>query len=149
MDLPTQSLGRLHTPGLFWTRIWRKTILQHLSEGQDLSKIDSSQLPGKYKVWCYHFNLSPRMMWRLKPCEVTASAVSRMEAKADRRRLVMELRDSSDRAVTAANARIVKGRPRKSWAWSRQGGQASDGTTHPSYGPRQAERKGRTWLLLR
>ena len=58
-----------------------KTILRQLSEG--LSKIDASQLPGKYKVWCYHFTLYPRMMWPLKLCEVTSSAVSRMEAKAN------------------------------------------------------------------
>ncbi len=37
----------------------------------------------------------------------------------------------------------------KSWAWSRQGGQASDGASHPSYGPRQARRRGRTLLLQR
>lgn len=58
-----------------------RTILQQLSEG--LSKIDSTQLPRKHKVWCYHFTLYPRVMWLLKLCEVTSSAVSRMEAKAN------------------------------------------------------------------
>ncbi len=87
-------------------------------------------------------------MWPLKLCEVTSSAVSRMEAKAnsfirkwlslprcfstaglygwnslqlplksitlgyrqEKARLVMELRDSSDRAVADVNARVETGR---------------------------------------
>ncbi len=59
------------------TRIWGK------SSFGSLSNIDTSQLPGKYKVWCYHFTLYPRVMWPLQLCEVTSSAVSRMEAKAN------------------------------------------------------------------
>ncbi|KAJ8339289.1 hypothetical protein SKAU_G00360750 [Synaphobranchus kaupii] len=58
-----------------------KAILQQLSAG--LSRIDASQLPGKHKVWCYHFTLYPRVMWPLKMSEVTSSAVSRMDAKAN------------------------------------------------------------------
>ena len=53
--------------------------MQQLSAG--LAKIDSSQLPGKYKVWCFNFTLYPRVMWPLKLCEVTSSAVSKMDAK--------------------------------------------------------------------
>ncbi|CAJ1057413.1 PREDICTED: uncharacterized protein LOC107738138 [Xyrichtys novacula] len=144
-DQPIRSLGRLYTSGLS-DKDMGKTILQQLSEG--LSKIDSSQLPGKHKVWCYHFTLYPRVMWPLKLCEVTSSAVSRMEAKAnsfirkwlglprcfsaaglygrnslqlplksitlgyrqEKARLVMELRDSSDRTVAEANARVATGR---------------------------------------
>ncbi len=124
------------------TRIWGK------SSFGSLSNIDTSQLPGKYKVWCYHFTLYPRAMWPLKLCEVTSSAVSRMEAKAnsfirkwlgqpqcfsaaglyglnslqlplksitlgyrqEKARLVMELRDSSDRAVADVNTRVDTGR---------------------------------------
>ncbi|CAJ1071391.1 PREDICTED: uncharacterized protein LOC107738138 [Xyrichtys novacula] len=139
-DQPIRSLGRLYTSGLS-DKDMGKTILQQLSEG--LSKIDSSQLLGKHKVWCYHFTLYPRVMWPLKLCEVTSSAVSRMEAKAnsfirkwlglprcfsaaglygrnslqlplgyrqEKARLVMELRDSSDRTVAEANARVATGR---------------------------------------
>ncbi|KAJ8398944.1 hypothetical protein AAFF_G00416110 [Aldrovandia affinis] len=80
VDQPIRSLGRLYTSRLS-DKDMGKTILQQLSEG--LSKIDSSQLPGKHKVWCYHFTLYPRVMWPLKLCEVTSSAVSRMEAKAN------------------------------------------------------------------
>lgn len=58
-----------------------KAIPQQLSEG--LAKIDTSQLPGKYKVWCYNFTSYPRIMWPLKLCEVASSAVSRMDAKAN------------------------------------------------------------------
>lgn len=41
-----------------------KAILQLLSAG--LEKIGDSQLPGKYKVWCYNFTLYARVMWLLK-----------------------------------------------------------------------------------
>ncbi len=96
----------------------------------------------------YHFTLFTRVMWHLKLCEVTSSAVSRMEAKAnsfirkwlglpwcfsaagmygwnslqlplksitlgyrqEKATLVMELRDSSDRAVADVNARVETGR---------------------------------------
>lgn len=53
-----------------------KTIVQQLSAG--LAKMDSSQLPGKDKV---HFTLYPKVIWPLKLCEVTTTAVSKMEAK--------------------------------------------------------------------
>ncbi|XP_028448018.1 uncharacterized protein LOC114564703 [Perca flavescens] len=144
VDQPIRSLGRLYTSGLS-DKDMGKIILRQLSEG--LSKIDASQLPGKYKVWCYHFTLYPRVMWPLKLCEVTSSAVSRMAKansfirrwlglprcfsaaglygwnslqlplksitlgyKQEKERLVMELRDSSDRAVVDANARVETGR---------------------------------------
>ena len=145
VDQPIRSLERLYTSGLS-DKDMGKTILQQLSEG--LAKSDSSQLPGKHKVWCYHFTLYPRVMWPLKLCEVTSSAVSRMEAKAnsfirkwlglprcfsaaglygrnslqlplksitlgyrqEKARLVMELRDSADRTVAEANARVATGR---------------------------------------
>ncbi|XP_016299901.1 PH-interacting protein-like, partial [Sinocyclocheilus anshuiensis] len=58
-----------------------KFILRQLSEG--LAKINANQLPGNYTMWCYHFILYPRVMWPLKLREVTSSAVSRMEAKAN------------------------------------------------------------------
>lgn len=45
--------------------------------------IDASQLPRKYKVWCYRFTLYRRVMWPLKLCELTSSAVARTEARAN------------------------------------------------------------------
>ena len=77
-DQPIRSLGRQYTASLSDKEIG-KTTLQQLSAG--LAKIDSSQLPGKYKVWCFNFTLYPRVMWPLKLCEVTSSAVSKMDAK--------------------------------------------------------------------
>lgn len=72
---PINSLGRQYTSSVSYKEVG-KTILQQLSAG--LAKMDSSQLPGKYKV---HFTLYSRVMWPLKLCEVTMSAVSKMEAK--------------------------------------------------------------------
>ncbi|KAJ8375800.1 hypothetical protein SKAU_G00063800 [Synaphobranchus kaupii] len=80
VDQPIQSLGRQYTSSLSNKEVG-KTSLEQLSAG--LSKINSSQLHGKYKVWCYHFTLYPRVMWPLKLCEVTSSAVSRTDAKAN------------------------------------------------------------------
>lgn len=73
-----RSLRRLYTSS-FWDKEMEKTSLQQLSVG--LSRFNSSQLPRKYKVWCYHFTLYKRLMRPLKLCEVTSSAVSRMYAK--------------------------------------------------------------------
>ncbi len=80
VDQPIRSLRRQYTSSLS-DKEMGKTIYQQLSAG--LSKIESSQLPAKYKVWCYNFTLYPRIMWPLKLCEVTSSAVSRMDAKAN------------------------------------------------------------------
>ncbi|KAJ8351711.1 hypothetical protein SKAU_G00231870 [Synaphobranchus kaupii] len=80
VDQPIRSLGRQYTSSLS-DKEMGKAILQQLSAG--LSQIDASQLPVKHKVWCYHFTLYPRVMWPLKLSEVTSSAVSRIDAKAN------------------------------------------------------------------
>lgn len=72
---PINSQGRQYTSSISYKEVG-KTILQQISAG--LAKMDSSQLPGKYKV---HFTLYPRVMWPLKLCKVTVSAVSKIEAK--------------------------------------------------------------------
>ncbi len=144
---------------------------------------------------------SPCTQGPLKLCEVTSSAVSRMEAKAnsfirkwlglprcfsaaglygwnslqlplksitlgyrqEKARLVMELRDSSDRAVADADARVETGRK---WRAKEEvqkmmgrlqhqqivgmvqiGRAGLDGASHPSYGPR-ASRKERKDLVV-
>lgn len=79
-DQSIWSLGRQYTSNGSDKEMW-EAILQQLSA--NLSKIDSSRLPRKYKVWCYHFILFLRVMWPLKLCEVTSSPVSRMDAKAN------------------------------------------------------------------
>ncbi len=54
-----------------------KLVQKQLREG--LEKIDSSQLPGKLKVWCYQFTLFQRVMWPLKVSEIPSSLASRMD----------------------------------------------------------------------
>ncbi|KAL7388165.1 hypothetical protein ABVT39_008471 [Epinephelus coioides] len=78
VDQPIRSLGRQYNSSLS-DKDMGKAIFQQLSEG--LAKTNSSLLPGKYKVLCFNFTLYPRVMSPLKLCEVTSSAVSRMEAK--------------------------------------------------------------------
>lgn len=62
-----KSLGRQYTAELSEKQIG-KTVMQHLSNG--LTRIDQSQLPGKYKVWCYKFTpyrmsqfFHPKVVW--------------------------------------------------------------------------------------
>lgn len=55
-DQPIRSLGRQYT-SCHLDKEMGKTIYQQLLAG--LAKIKSSQLPGKYKVWCYNFALYP------------------------------------------------------------------------------------------
>lgn len=54
-----------------------KLVQKQLREG--LEKIDSSQLPGKLKVWCYQFTLFQRVMWPLKVSEIPSSLASKMD----------------------------------------------------------------------
>lgn len=54
-----------------------KLVQKQLREG--LEKIDSSQLPGKLKVWCYQFTLFQCVMWPLKVSEIPSSLASKMD----------------------------------------------------------------------
>ncbi|KAK0150712.1 hypothetical protein N1851_004673 [Merluccius polli] len=71
-----KSLGRQYTAELSDKQMGRT-----LSEG--LAKIDQSQLPGKYKVWCYQFTLYRRVMWPLKVSDIPSSTASKMDGKAN------------------------------------------------------------------
>ncbi len=75
-EQPVRSLGREYTPELS-DRQMGKLVQKQLREG--LEKIDSSQLPGKLKVWCYQFTLFQRVMWPLKVSEIPSSLASRMD----------------------------------------------------------------------
>ena len=46
-----------------------------------LSSIDSSFLPGKFKVWCWHFGLLPKLMWPLTVYDVALSRVEIIEMR--------------------------------------------------------------------
>ena len=57
-----------------------KYVMKQLSDG--LTRINQSQLPGKYKVWCYQFTLYRSVMWPLKMSEIPSSSTSKMDEKA-------------------------------------------------------------------
>ena len=48
-----------------------------------MTRINQSQLPGKYKVWYYNLTLYVRVVWPLKICEIPSSAASRMDILAN------------------------------------------------------------------
>ncbi|RXN06597.1 hypothetical protein ROHU_032706 [Labeo rohita] len=79
-EQPIKSLGRQYTADLSDKQMG-KTIMKQLSDG--LARIDQSQLPGKFKVWCYQFTLYRRIMWPLKMSEIPSSTVSMMDGKAN------------------------------------------------------------------
>lgn len=64
------GLGRTYTADLSDRQVWQ-ALRKQLADG--LARINTSQLPGKYKVWSYHFILYPRVVWPLKMCEVPSS----------------------------------------------------------------------------
>lgn len=49
-----------------------------------LTSIDSSMLPGKFKVWCMHFGLLPRLMWPLTIYDVAISRVEIIEMRVNK-----------------------------------------------------------------
>ncbi len=75
-----KSLGRQYMVE-FRDKHMGRTVMKPLSEG--LAKFDQSQLPGKYKVWCYQFTLYMRVMWPLKMSEIPSSTASKMDGKAN------------------------------------------------------------------
>ncbi|RXN29065.1 hypothetical protein ROHU_018794 [Labeo rohita] len=79
-EQPIKSLGRQYTADLSDKQIG-KTVMKQLSDG--LARIDQSQLPGKFKVWCYQFTLYRRIMWPLKMSEIPSSTISKMDGKAN------------------------------------------------------------------
>ncbi|KAG1932793.1 hypothetical protein F2P79_020826 [Pimephales promelas] len=79
-EQPVKSLGRQYTADLSDKQMG-KTVMKQLSDG--LARIDQSQLPGKFKVWCYQFILYRRVMWPLKMSEIPSSTISKMDGKAN------------------------------------------------------------------
>ena len=51
-----------------------------------LGKIHKSELPGKFKAWCYQHGVVPRIRWPLMMYEVPMSAVEKMESKISSRK---------------------------------------------------------------
>lgn len=57
------------------------SVTYNLMDG--LSKTNQNFLPGKFKVWCYQFTLyQDGLMWPLKLCNITLTAVEKMDYKA-------------------------------------------------------------------
>lgn len=79
-EQPIKSLERQYTAELSDKQMGR-TVIKQLTDG--LSRIDQSQLPEKYKVWCYQFTLYRRVMWRLKMSEISSSTANKMDGKAN------------------------------------------------------------------
>ncbi|CAJ1079913.1 uncharacterized protein LOC122133219 [Xyrichtys novacula] len=73
---PIQSLGRQYKADLS-DKHAGKAVRKQLSE--DLARINKSQLPGKFKVWCYNFTLYQRIMWPPKMCEIPSSKVNGLD----------------------------------------------------------------------
>ena len=46
-----------------------------------LTAVKGSELPGKFKTWCYQFRLLPRLQWPLLIYEVPTSAAEAMERR--------------------------------------------------------------------
>lgn len=77
---PIRSLGRDYTADLT-DRHMADAVTNQLKEG--LERINHSYLRSKYKVWCYQFTLYPCLIWPLKMCEITATTVKKLDAKAN------------------------------------------------------------------
>lgn len=79
-EQPIKSLGRQYAAELSDKQMG-KTVMKQLSDG--LTRIDQSQLPGKYTVWCYQFTLCRRVTWPLEMSEIPSSTASKMDGKAN------------------------------------------------------------------
>ena len=77
-DQPIKCLGKFFDKSLKDTN-HVKTIGEQLD--QWLGSINKSELPGKFKVWCYQHGVLPRILWPLMMYDVPMSAVEKMESK--------------------------------------------------------------------
>ncbi len=77
-EQPVKSLGRWYAMPLN-DRCRSKEITSFVL--RSLSSIEKSNLPGKYKAWCYQFGLLPRVSWQLTVYDVPLSPVEQMERK--------------------------------------------------------------------
>lgn len=75
-----KSLGREYTADLSIQQTGR-LVQKQLAHG--LARIESSQLPGKHKLWCYQLTLFQCIMWPLKVCEIPSTMASRIDGIAN------------------------------------------------------------------
>ncbi|KAK7929282.1 hypothetical protein WMY93_005677 [Mugilogobius chulae] len=76
LEKPIKSLGRWYNATLNDTEQIEQ-IRQDTIRG--LKQINNTALPGKLKLWCFHFGLMPRLLWPLTIYEFTSSHVNRLE----------------------------------------------------------------------
>lgn len=67
-EQPVCSLGRTYTAELSDKHVG-ESVRKQLSDG--LARVQESQLPGKYKIWCYQHILYQRVLWPLKLSELS------------------------------------------------------------------------------
>ena len=77
-EKPVKSLGRWYAETL--SDRGRGIEIMHQAE-EGLKAIESTKLPGKYKIWCLQFGLYPRLAWPLLVYEVALSRVEIIEQK--------------------------------------------------------------------
>lgn len=77
---PIHSLGRSYTAELSDKQAG-EAVRKQLTDG--LSRIQRSQLPGKYMVWRYQQILYHQVMWPLKVSEVPSSLASKLDQMAN------------------------------------------------------------------
>ncbi|KAJ8338476.1 hypothetical protein SKAU_G00374420 [Synaphobranchus kaupii] len=77
---PIRSLGRSYTAELSDKQVG-EAVRKQLADG--LARIHRSQLPDKYKVWCYQHVLYHRVMWPLKMSQVPSSTASKLDGLAN------------------------------------------------------------------
>ena len=75
-EQPVKSLGRLYSLPL--TDRHRGLEVQQTTL-QGLKAIDSSELPGKLKAWCFQHGLLPRLLWPLQVYEISLSRVETIQ----------------------------------------------------------------------
>ncbi|KAL0159986.1 hypothetical protein M9458_043711, partial [Cirrhinus mrigala] len=127
-EQPIKSLGRQYTAELSDKQMG-KTVMKQLSD--ELARIDQSQLPGKFKVWCYQFTLYRRIMWPLKMSEILSSTVSKI------------LSSTVNESVRNTNAKVPTGRK---WNAQTEVDQAVSRLQHQEITGRvQAGRAGLGW----
>lgn len=69
-EKPIKSLGRWYNAELKDTQQVEE-LRQSTVSG--IKQIDSTALPGKLKLWCFQFDLLPRLMWPISMYEVSLS----------------------------------------------------------------------------
>ena len=75
---PVKSLGRMYSGSL---NDRHKGVAVHEEADEGLVKIDKTNLPGKFKVWCLQFALYPRLQWPLMLYEIALTRVERIEQR--------------------------------------------------------------------